>query len=400
MYRKALLIAAELLAAAGCNRLRPIPEARKGAYDRWHATRAQMLTGVAAEHLSVGQLDDARNKAMQALALDGDQLEARILLGKVLIEQGHYDLAAEELTKVRRRRPEYAEVYYLLGVAQERSGQYEEALASYNRAHALEPKNLDAVAAATETLVALGRVREAQLHVESYLARAEQRPVLYELAGRLAMMQGEHERAARYYRHACDLDFENTHYREALANAQYFAGQYEPAVETLRELLATKGYEGPAWAYAMLGDSYLALGRPHPARDAYWKATDRKPDAAGLHLKLAKAALALQDNPRAVLAAQKALGLDADNSDAYMILGYAMLRQGRTRQALGLLKTATSRYPESSMLHCLLGRAYAADGEDAEARRCYAEAVRLDPDNEAAKELLRGAAVAKLSRSG
>ena len=63
----------------------------------------------------------------------------------------------------------------------------------------------------------------------------------------------------------------------------------------------------------MLGDCWLALNRPAEARDAYYRAAELSPLVTGAWLKLAKAALALGDLPRAILSARKALSLTRES---------------------------------------------------------------------------------------
>ena len=376
-------------AVTGCN-MPSMKDGRADAHKRWDHARAQVLCQVGVEHLRVGQLDRACKKALEALALNEDYTPARVLLGKVCIEQGHYRAAAAELARAQVNAPNSDEIVYLLGVAQEKDGCLDEALASYRRAHSLNEANLAAVTAAAEVLVLMGRTREAQLQLESYIHLAAEDPGVYELAGRLAMMQQEHAEAAKYYEQAADLDPGNLRYREVLAQAQFAAGEHAKAAGTLKDLSQSNQYKAPAWVYTMLGDCHMAMGRPIEARDAYQIASQQSPESAGAWANLAKAALALNDLPRAILSAKQALNLEAGRLDATLLLGYALLRNGQVDGALRLLPQAVARYPDNGTLRCLLGRAHAAAGNEAEAAQCYAAALKLEPDNQLAQALLAG----------
>jgi len=387
-----------LVSLTGCN-LRSVPEARKEAYSRWCRTRAQIIHGVAIEHFRVGQLDKARGKILEALALDADYWDARLLLSKIYIEQGKFTLAVDELTKVRQACNESPEVLYLLGVAQEKAGLLDDALISYRRSQALDGSDASAVMAASEVLANQGLVRQAQLYVESYLSLADDEPGMYELAGRLAMMQKEYGRAAEQYRHACDLDPDNLSYVESLARAQFFAGSHREAMESLKSLLASPDYNPGAWLYTMLGDCYMAADRPRTARDSYLRASEIAPSTSGVWTNLAGAFLALGDQARAILNARKALSLDPTLLDATLLLGYALLRDGQITRSRSVLTQATGTHTGSAELYCLLGRAHAAAGDEAEAMRCYAKAMRIEPDNALARELFGAAETRKVSRA-
>lgn len=371
----------------GC-RDQSIRQSKSQAYQRWYHTRAQMLYGVGLEHWKVGQLDRARNKALEALALESDHVEARILLGKVYIEKGHYPAAVRELARACQLRPRSAEAMFLLAVALEKDTRYAEALQRYQRAYALDPKNVSAIQGAAEVMVLMGRVEQAQDFVEGYLADAPEHPGLFETAGRLAIMRRQYDRAARHFRQACDLNYENVAYVEAMGRAQFLAGQYEPAAETLKGLTERKAYTAPVWVYTMLGDCYMALDRPFKARDAYYVATERKPEDAGVWLNLAKAAMKLGDTARAILSAHQALSCEPRCLEATMVLGYALIRANRASEAVAVLSAAADKHPKDGMVQCLLGRAYAAVGNRAEAQRRYELASRLDPSNRVARELL------------
>lgn len=380
-----------LLAAAGCfNRSKQ--EGKAVAYQRWYQTRATMLYGVGLEHLKVGQLDRAKNKAQEALALAPTHFDARMLLGKVYIEKGQYLQAVAELAKAVQQQPKSDQAVFLLAVALEKAERLEEALTNYRRAYALNTKNISAVQAAAEVLVAMGRAQEAYEFIQGYLGEFGEAPAMFETAGRLALMQKRYDKAATFFQKAYDLDYTNVQYLGALAKAQFLAGQHERAAESLKDLTEQKGYTAPVWVYTMLGDAYLALGKPLKARDAYYVATERRPQDPGVWVNLGKAAMELGDMARAMLSARQALELEPGRLDATMVLSYAMIRSGQAQNAIALLTRAVGRHPSSGTLQCLLGRAYAETGDGAQAKRCYALAARLEPDCRLARELLAGPA--------
>jgi len=322
---------------------------------------------------------------------------SRLLLAKVEIEQGVYTAAITDLERVSQQAPKSAETAYLLGVAHEKEGNHEQALECYRRSYTLDGKNISAVMAITEVLVTQGKIAEAQDYLDNHMNQAGDEPGMYELAGRLAMMRKEYERAAGFYQQARDLDFKNGLYQEALAVAQFHAGKYAEAADTLKNLLAIKDRKPALWMHQMLGDCSMATNRLYDARAQYQLATEIEPGNPDLWVRLATSTLKIGDNPRTILAAKQALALDPKNADAAIVMSYAMIRDGQAARAVDVLKQAISVNEKNPQLHCLLGKAYAASGHEDQAVKCYATAVQIDPNDRAAKELHRLASVQKIS---
>jgi len=391
--KKVVIGAIVLLATAGCEHgiFHSVPEAKLEAEKRWNATRSQVLYGVAREHFRVGQLAQAAAKAHQAVAMDETHVEARILLAKVFIEQGEHAAAERELTGSLERAPETAEAFYLLGVAQEKGGRKEEALASYRRSYALDSSSLAPVVAAAEVLVALGRTRDAEMYVADHVAEADNDPALFEVGGRIALMRRRPGKAVAFYRRALDLDPANGRYREELGRAQYLAGQHAEAARTLRPLTEQPKQKASPWVWLMLGDCELAAGDARAAREAYGAAARENPTSPGLCTNVAKALLAAGDPKKAILLAHQALDLDARSLEAQLVLGYALLRDGQVGEAVRWLKGTAVEHKDDSTVWCLLGQAHAAGGDEVEAIRCYTVALRESPGNPVAQELLEAA---------
>jgi tetratricopeptide (TPR) repeat protein len=77
----------------------------------------------------------------RAIALDPNHIEARTLLGYVELEvRGDADAAIKEYTRVIELRPDLAEAYSNLAVAQKKKGELNQAIASLNKALERKPE--------------------------------------------------------------------------------------------------------------------------------------------------------------------------------------------------------------------------------------------------------------------
>jgi protein O-GlcNAc transferase len=384
--KRVIIIAVLLGLAAGCN----LENKEKIlAYRRWHRARAQVICGVGQEQLRVGNLEKALSRAMEAASLDPEFAPARVLLGKVLLEKSQYAKAAEQLLEAERVAPEDAEIVFLLGVSLEKRGQHAEALKRYEQARALDASNDGYLTASAEVLVAMGKPQRALALLEARLDQSDDEPSVLALAGELAMMEGKPAKAVDLFQRYLDLQPDSVVIRENLAKAQFFAGRYADALDVLEKLARDPRYRDRAgWLYVMIGDSHMALGRPDPARSAYETAAVLQPEASPVWVRLAKAAVAMDNCPRAIAAARQALAMTDRCLEATAVLGYAMLRQGQIDQATALLASAARENPGDATIQCMLGRCYWALGQKQRAVSCYKRALECDPDSRLARRLL------------
>jgi len=362
------------------------------AYERWAHARARVVCGVAAEHLKVGDVKKALTTTREALAMDENYVPARVLLGKVLLAQGRYANAAEELRITEVLAPDDPEVAYLLGVALEKHGRHEEALRSYQKARALDPSKDAYVAASAEVLVAMDQPVQALELMRTRLARREGGPGMNALAGDLALLVGRPDEAAGFYRACLDADGDSVTALEGLAKARFFAGEHDGALECLGRLAGRPEYaEKVSWVYIMMGDCNMALKRPRRAREAYETATRIEPDTARIWMALAKAALSLGDLTRATSSARRATALGGPTLEATMVLAYALVRQQRWPEAARMLQAASEKHPDDATVLCMLGRCHQAMGRSDQATSCYLKVLRSHPRHVVARSLLNAA---------
>ena len=389
------------------------------AADSRHADSLLLLGAIACQ---VGRHVVAVDMIGKAIAINAKVAAYHGNLGVALQKLGRLDEAVGCYRKAIELSPDQAEVQSYLGGALAEQGRLDEALASYRKSFAMDNTNIPAISAAAEVLVAQGRLDEAQTHIDSYMCLAADDPGMYEIAGRLAMMREQYDKAAGYFQQAHDLDYKNVFYIEALAGANFAAGKYSEAAMALKTLLAAKDApdsrgaktasptgDKTSW-HTMLGDCYIAMNRNYEARDEYQIVSELAPAEVSSWVNLAKAALKIGDVERARMSARRAFALDGNDADAALILSFALLRdnagddaepgpsdaKART-EAIFVLKKAIGVHGDNAMLHCVLGTAYARGGNQAEAIKCYQAARRIQPGNQTAQDLLDAATAKKVS---
>lgn len=387
MNRNLLIVlnALTVLLLVGCNN-ESVEESRKNAYEDWAKNRAKMFSGMAVEHLKVGELDKARTKAAEAVQLAPANPGHRVLLGQVLIEDGKYTAAQRELEAGLAESPDSTGIEYCLGVAFERQGLLQRALEHYRRSYELDHTNLAPVLAAAEVTVQLGKPAEALASLEEKLPPADPGLAGLELCGRIALMCGDGPKAVRYFQKALALKPKNPQYQELLAKAYFLNENFPMCRKTLNVLRSRDGFVESPWMLRMEGDCALAMDERDLARRVYRAARDAEPNNPTHWTRLAKLALLDRNDAEVIRLCNQARRLEATDSDANLLMAYALLRQGRSATAVKVLHQLQTTEPGNVTMYCLMGRAYESLGKHTKARQCYEYARYLQPDCTLASE--------------
>jgi Flp pilus assembly protein TadD len=105
--------------------------------------------------------DDARSEYQKCIALDPKMAEAPLNLG-ILLLQSDPAAAVEPLRQAVNLLPSQSRPRFLLGLAQERSGDLSGAATSFDGAAHLDPKSLDALTQLAEVLLKTGHREQAE----------------------------------------------------------------------------------------------------------------------------------------------------------------------------------------------------------------------------------------------
>jgi serine/threonine-protein kinase len=185
---------------------------------------------------------------------------------------------------------------------------------------------------------------------------------------------GREETAIEELHHALRLQPNSDDAHRLLGQVLQAGGRHEEALEHYRKAIELRPNY---WHnYNVIGSLYFATGRQEEAIQAFTRVTELQPDnARGFH-NLGTLYYTLGDNVKALANYEKAIAL-ASIPDTFSNIGTIHYDQGRYRQAIESYQKAIELAPKDGVLRGNLGDAQARLGRSADARRSYAEAVRL-----------------------
>ena len=302
--------------------------------------------------------------------------EPWVKLAMAQAKTGAYDAARASLERALDIDPDSPIARFNLAEAMRRQGQYAAAMEQYRRTLALDPNYAKAH-------LGLGLVnrRQGRPAVESFRRALQSDPLLAEAHLGLGRESLEKRRAAEAARHflqalRVDPDSAEAHLNLGLARARQ--GFQEEALEAFRQAAA----QDPASpeAHYNLGVALARKGRIQEALPFFRQAVRLKPEDAEAHSNLGMAYSQLGRLEDAVAAFRQAVRLRPDSARAYVNLGLTQARLGRTREAIEALSRSASLSPRNAEVRLHLGLVYLSAGDRASAEAQAEILQELDPE--------------------
>ncbi|HUI06133.1 MAG TPA: tetratricopeptide repeat protein [Verrucomicrobiae bacterium] len=239
-----------------------------------------------------------------------------------------------------------------LGIALQRAGKIQEAIANYQQALQVTPD-------------------DALTHYNLGTALAE--------AGQVPEAIAQYEQAVQI-----QPDFAYAHNNLGLALAKLgrtpeAIAQYEQALRYLPDVPET---------HNNLGNALFQTGKIDEAIRHYEEALRLNPGYAEAHSNLGNALLSVGRIPDAIGHCQQALKINPDDAEAHNNLANALLEAGNTQGAIVHYQQALRINPQLAVVHCNLGNALSRSGKVEDAIHQYEQALRLKPDYAEAQERL------------
>lgn len=437
------------------NYLRGLSEERAGniskaldAYEKVVAEDPQALEAykdIAQLDLRLGQADAAVQAAEKVRDLAPKDPSSFLFLGNVLVAQGNLAKAAEayeqalqldphELRALENLANYYSmldplkafsyyqryleidpndgEIYFQLGLLQQKDNKIKEAEESFKRSSQLEPEQLG-------PHLALAEIYESQKSTASavaeYVACAQvdpHNPLVALRLGHLYYEQGQWDLAYNAFQSARAAQPEDAPVYYWLARVCEERKQWKEAAEHSQKAyelshdvqflpliayyltLDGRPKEAGVWlekarkidpenpnVLLFLGMNYLDLDKPEKAIEILTKAVGLYPHDAQLHFQLGVAQDKLNHDPQAVEQFQTVLTLDPKNSAAMNYLGYSWAEKGvRLEEAEKLLRQAVELDPTNGAFLDSLAWVRHKRGDDQEAVSLLEKAVVETPD--------------------
>jgi len=302
-------VACLALLLAGCSMADHHQTASDEARGRVARARAAMKLQIAQQQFDTGDLEQAEGALAEALVVEPEFAPLHTLAGRISLERGQLEKAEDYFNKAAELAPEQAEPHYYLGVVRQRWQRFDEALSSYSRAYELQNDNPAFLLARCEMLAARGQEKHAQAELERRLNYFESSAGVWQAAGHLRQLNGEHARAVSAYRQAALLDPTDLGLIEELARAQLAADMPADAVDQIAMLIADAEYGKRRDIQLLYVRAAERAGRFDQAREQCMAMTERNPRDVEAWIRLGGINWTLGDTSGALTAANRVMAI-------------------------------------------------------------------------------------------
>lgn len=330
---------------------------------------------------------DTLQQSQAALEVDPQNLPARMLRGKALLQQGDLDQAGAVLGGLLRQVPGSADVQLQLAYLSLKRRNYAEAEAAFNKILAVHPAEWRAVAGLVDTDLAQNRPEKALSRLEAELTHSHGSPAIRYLLATTALRSGRYDEAIQNLRDLANQTPNSANALIQLSHVYQLKGDVHQAILTLQKA-ATFQPKDPR-PTAMLPFLLEAENRTQEAKQVARRTLARQPDDADAMNNLAFLLAQTGDSlDEAVKLARKAVS-KAPNNPAYLdTLGYVYLKRDQNDDALEIFTKLIRRYPDDPACAYHTAMAWYQKGDRAKAKTLLSHALDLRPP----KDIESGAA--------
>lgn len=385
----AIAVGAMNLGLTGCASTDNTHKANVNAAEkRWSDARSNMMLSVAQQQFEAGDLDEAEKTLAGAIGKAPDNALLHVLGGRIALERGQLERAAQRLNVAATLDEKLPEAHYYLGIVQQRWQRYEQALESYTRASEIHTDNPAFLLARSEMLIALDRVDEAIALLEERSKEFDQNAGIRSALGQLYAMKGDHDRAIRYFTEAAVMRPGESQIIERLAASYIATEQYDAAIGQLEQLVRLQENVRRTDLRRMLASAYQASGRTDQALQTYQRLTRENPNDADAWLRMAEISWSQDDLSGTLVAANRAISASPHRQDGYLLSGLVWQKRGRNDEALRMFDRAATLAPKEIEALLMRGILLEKSNQPAAAASAYREALRRQPNDARVSKLL------------
>ena len=333
-----------------------------------------------------GDMKAAEATARRILALDPTSVTGLRALVAVLFERYDYKQVAEVVTpllkdpmRAKGREFEGAAVLVQLGIAQQQLAHWDEAIAAYNAAKTLTPRDSDIDAYLVQAHLTARRFDRAEAIAREALARDPKQPRMVRLRAQALLKAGKTAEANALLEGAVAKEADNREYVVGLADL--YAEQKRTA-DAVRLLEQARTSFGDDESIAMrIANVYETAGQHDAAEKELRRLMADDPlNADAMNSLSYMFAERGERLPEAIDLAQRAVKIEPDNPAYLDTLGWALFKQGRTEEAAEPLGKAATTLTGNSVIQDHHGDLLAKRGQTTAAIAAWERALAGDGD--------------------
>ncbi|MET0950531.1 MAG: tetratricopeptide repeat protein [Pseudomonas sp.] len=293
--------------------------------------------------------------------------------------------AASDIEQHRRAirvNPRNAQAHALLGLALQKVGQIEAAIASQRRALELDPSMQGLHAVMAPALFVLGQYQAAADSYRRALTAQQEDAELHKGLSDALRNLGQFDAALVSARQAVALCPDDVEHHLSLAAGLHAAGDYQGAVDSFRHVLAlVPDYVEASFDLAQT----LSLLRQHEAAaDSYRRVLELRPDHFRAHAALGACLRELKQLDGAVASFQRALEIEPDNAAVLHDFGVSLQQLGKLAPAGAALQRAFDIAPDNATFLISLAYNCFERGEWEQTLQYNRQILQLGPPSAAA----------------
>ncbi len=363
--------------------------------------------------MSLRRFADAEAAIRAADRLRPNQAPVHVALARILVLKKDPKGAEKEVDKAIALSPDLVNAWILKGELRRLKRDFPTALEAFGRAIDLDPNTVAGHLGRAAALIDLNRDGEARADIDAVRATAKNHPLASYLAalidarkkdyagahdellkvfktvdnhlpsiflfGAVSYAQNNLEQAEQYLSRFVEAVPGNAVARKLLGATLIRKGQSARAVEIL--LPAVKNAPNDAQALALLGSAYMQERDFAKSTEYFQKAVAASPKAvAAVRTQLALSQMAVGKSDLAVAELKTAFKLNADETQAGILLALAQIRKRDFKGALASANELEKRLDGNPLPLNLKGAAYLGLGKTEEAKKSFEKALAIKSD--------------------
>lgn len=341
-------------------------------------TQTEPLRGLGNAYFWQGEVEKAAAAYQTWAEMAPEDYEAPLLIGLAYANSARPDQAIPALEAASRLAEEKAicdpaPLLVLAGLYWQQND-YDRAIATYQKALAIDPANADVHYILGRTYLLQERLEEAIAALRQAVALRPDDVQSLEALGQSYLAEAAWAEALAVYQHLAELRPQEASVYLAMGDAYSRLGRLEDAAAAYQR--ATE-LEASANAFTLLGLMKVQLGDIDGATASYRQALALDPNHAAAHQSLGNA-YQMQGNPAEAAAEYRTAIALAETAFLQIQLGTVLGRLGRGDEALAALARALELDPQAAEAYNQIGLIYANQGDLAQAEAAYRAAIDLD----------------------